>query len=115
MSRYLTEIAEQTLKEEQELVQTSSDLTSVFIDNEIKLLASEELKSYIYQVECSNAIGQRLHELANEMVEEQSSNELKKAVQECIEVVAFDVSMEAWLQEFVEKIIASEARGIAAQ
>ena len=70
MSRYLTEIAEQTLKEEQELVQTSSDLTSVFIDNEIKLLASEELKSYIYQVECSNAIGQRLHELANEMVEE---------------------------------------------
>ena len=48
MSRYLKEITEQTLKEEQELVQTSSDFASVFIDIEIKLLASEELKSYIY-------------------------------------------------------------------
>ena len=36
-------------------------------------------------------------------------------MQECLEVVAFDVSMEQWLNEFVESIIASETRGIAAQ
>ena len=70
MAKCIKEIAEQTLREEQELVQTSSELTSMLIDNEIKLLASEELQSYINQVECANAIEQRLHELANEMVEE---------------------------------------------
>ena len=41
--------------------------------------------------------------------------ELKKAVQECIEVVAFDVSMESLLHDFVEKILTSEATGIGAQ
>ena len=47
MAQYIKEIAEQTLREEQELVATSADLASMLIDNEIKLLASEELQSYI--------------------------------------------------------------------
>ena len=54
-------------------------------------------------------------EVANEMVEEQQSVELEKAVQECIEVVAFDVSREQWLHDFIENILASETKGIAAQ
>ena len=36
-------------------------------------------------------------------------------MQECIEVVAFDVSMEHWLHDFVENILSSESKNIAAQ
>ena len=52
---------------------------------------------YTQQVETANAIEVRLHEMAAEMVEEQQSIALKKAVRECYEVVVFDVSMQSWL------------------
>lgn len=78
MADCLKEIAEQTLREEQDLVLMSSDLTSMMIDNEIKLLASEELQCFINQVELSyTLINSCLRKLTAEVIYEEMQSQFK--------------------------------------
>ena len=49
------------------------------------------------------------------MVEHEQADLVKESIKECYEVIVFEVGMQTWLDEFIEKVIKSEVNGITAQ
>ncbi len=90
------------IMQEQELIQSSEDLSSSLIDSLIQAVAVETLEEYRLQVETANAIEDRLAELAEEMAESAQCLALEETMVEAYEFLMFEESCPLVVDSIVE-------------